>query len=123
MNIIFGDSVALLPNSFTVLELDTFRDLSTGQKYTAWCVVENIPLQDFPVLDSLVKVHHDLMRCYQERNWEYCRSAIKGLTGKWNGELDTFYQDLAQRIEQFANDPPHESWDGSRVANQKSPGS
>ena len=52
MHIIFGDSLHLIPEKFTILELDTFED---GDKQeTAWCVVENIPLGDFPTPESLI---------------------------------------------------------------------
>jgi hypothetical protein len=35
--------------------------------------------------------------------------------GKWNGELDTFYTDLLQRVIAFKQTPPAEDWDGLRV--------
>jgi len=116
MHIIFGDAVNELPDSFTVLELDTFRVPNSDQRHTAWCVIENIPLADFPVLDAYIKVHHDLMDAYKKRNWEYCRSAIRGLMGRWNSELDSFYLDLQARVDELEQNPPPESWDGCRVS-------
>lgn len=113
MNIIRGDQRHLVPDSYTVLELDTFQN-AAGHQETAYCVIENIPLQDFPVLDAYVKVHHDLMQAYRGRNWEYCESAIAGLVGRWNGELDTFYQDLADRVCVFKQQELSEDWNGIR---------
>ena len=113
MNIISGSQKHLVPDSYTVLELDTFKT-DQGQTETAYCVIENIPLQDFPVLDAYIKVHNDLMRAYQNQNWEYCQSAVMGLLGKWNGELDTFYQDLADRVQDHADNGVGDDWDGSR---------
>jgi hypothetical protein len=115
MHIIFGDAVQHIPDSYTVLELDTFRMPGSDHRHTAWCVIENIPLADFPVLNAYVQVHHDLMQAYRDRNWEYCRSAISGLIGKWNGELDSFYQDLMARVVDLEQNPPTDSWDGSRI--------
>lgn len=112
MNIIFSDSKEDLPDNYTVLELDQFRVAGSEKVLTAFCVVENIPLGDFPVLDAYVKVHHDLMIQYRLRNWEYCLNAIKGLTGKWNGELDSFYSNLAERVNSYVELPPDETWDG-----------
>ena len=110
MHIIFGDSLHLIPEKFTILELDTFED---GEKQeTAWCVVENIPLGDFPTLDAYKKVHSDLMQAYRGRNWEYCNSAIKGLRGRWNGELDSFYENLQARVTDYEHTPPPEDWNG-----------
>lgn len=114
MNIIYGHQRHLVPDSYTVLELDTFQTTS-GQKQTAYCVIENIPLQDFPVLDAYIKVHHDLMQAYRQRNWEYCQSAVTGLMGRWNGELDTFYQDLVDRVAALSMQDLSPEWDGTRM--------
>jgi hypothetical protein len=38
--------------------------------------------------------------------------AIQGLTGKWNGELDSFYSNLLQRVENCQTNPPGEEWTG-----------
>jgi len=114
MNIIFGTDLSDLRDRFVVLELDTFRKPG-GEPRTVYCLVENIPLDDFPVLDSYIKAHHDLMQAYRNRNWEYCRHAISGLHGRWNGELDSFYEDLAQRVMQYELEQPDDSWDGTRI--------
>ena len=114
MNIIRGDRRHLVPDSYTVLELDTFKT-SAGSNETVYCVIENIALQDFPVLDAYVQVHHDLMQAYRDQNWQYCESAITGLLGRWNGELDSFYQDLADRVATFKQQEPAPDWDGTRV--------
>jgi len=111
MYIIFGDDAKKLADKFTVLELDTIKFQSTGHKITSYCVIENIPLGDFPVVDAYAKVHHDMMQAYREQNWEYVESAINGLTGKWNGEVDSFYQNLSLRIQQNKENPPSENWD------------
>lgn len=113
MHIIFSESLAHLPEKFTVLELDTFQN--GNDRTTAWCVVENIPLSDFPTLDSYKKVHSDLMQAYRDQNWEYCTGAIKGLRGRWNGELDSFYDNLEQRVSEYQVNPPPEGWDGSLI--------
>jgi len=113
MHIIFGESVKELGDKFTVLELDTFKFQDTGQKVVSYCVVQNIPLGDFPVVDAYIKVHHDMMRAYREKNWEYVETAIKGLTGKWNGELDSFYQVLYDRVTTLKEQTLDDTWDGT----------
>lgn len=113
MHIIFGEAAKQLPNKFTILELDTIKLSSTGEKFTSYCVIENIPLGDFPVVDSYIKVHHDMMQAYRDRNWEYCTSAIKGLLGKWNGEADSFYMEMLSRINNLKDQELSADWDGS----------
>ena len=76
---------------------------------------EKIPLTDFDKLAAYKKVHADLLENYRRREWTYCEHAIDYLMGKWNGELDTFYTDLLQRVIAFKQTPPAEDWDGLRI--------
>jgi hypothetical protein len=115
MNIIFGDSINQIPDSFTVLELDTFHMVSEGRTATAYCVIEKIPVVDFDKLEAYKKVHSDLLENYRRREWTYCEHAIEGLMGKWNGELDSFYSDLLLRVQSHKQTPPAADWDGVRV--------
>ena len=113
MHIIFGSAIEEIPNSFTVLELDTFRMVKENRTDTAYCVVEKIPLTEFTTLDAYKKIHADLVLYYKQRQWEYCENAIEGLMGKWNGELDTFYADLLRRVIGYKENEPSEDWDGT----------
>ena len=111
MNIIFGNAINQVPNSYTVLELDTFR-LPDNTTSVAYCVVEKIPLADFDKLEAYQKVHADLLVNYRAREWTYCEHAIEGLMGKWNGELDSFYSNLLLRVLDYQQHDPGNSWNG-----------
>jgi hypothetical protein len=113
MHIIFGSTAQEIPNSFTVLELDTFRMVKENRTDTAYCVVEKVPLTEFAMLDAYKKVHADLVQYYRQRQWSYCENAIEGLMGRWNGELDTFYSDLLARVIKFKENEPDSDWDGT----------
>lgn len=115
MNIIFGDAVKNIPNNYTVLELDTFRILPGGRLVTSYCLIENIPLSEFPFLETNKKTHQALMEEYRKRNWTFCSQAIAALTGAWNREADSFYKELQTRIDDFAKNPPPADWDGAVV--------
>ena len=112
MNIIFGDTVKQVAGSHTVLELDTFKLMPSEQLVTSYCVIDNLPLAEFPKLESNKHIHQQLIEQYQQQNWDFCRSALTALMGSWNGEVDTFYQHLAERIDEYAANPPGPSWDG-----------
>ena len=113
MHIIFGSAIEEIPNSFTVLELDTFRMVKENRTDTAYCVVEKIPLTEFTTLDAYKKIHADLVQYYKQRQWKYCENAIEGLMGRWNGELDTFYSDLLRRVIGYKENEPPADWDGT----------
>jgi hypothetical protein len=111
MHIIFGDAVKEIPNSFTVLELDTFK-MSNNQTATAYCVVEKIPLAEFAMIEAHKELHANLLQYYRKQQWNYCEQAINALMGKWNGEIDSFYTELLTRIEDLKNNPPEPDWNG-----------
>ena len=115
MNIIFGEPAKDLANKFTILELDTIKLAGTDQTFKTYCVIESIPLMDFPKVESQAKLHHDMLQGYRRREWDYCESAISHLTGKWNGEVDSFYQVLKQRIQELRESELPDNWDGSVV--------
>jgi hypothetical protein len=111
MHIIFGDAVKEIPDSFTVLELDTFKT-SNGDSITAYCVVEKIPLAEFAKLEAHKNLHADLMQYYRKQQWDYCQRVIEELIGKWNGEVDSFYTNLAARINELKHGVLDSDWDG-----------
>ncbi len=112
MNIIFGDQAQHIPDNYTLLELDTFRAASKTK--TAYCLIPAVPITEFPILEHLVECHHNMIDAYRGRNWEYVISAAQGLAGKFNGEVDSFYQDIMQRAMHYQLNPPGDDWDGTR---------
>jgi hypothetical protein len=110
MNIIFGNAVDQVANTHTVLELDTFKLMPSEQLIKSYCVVNTVPLSEFQKLEFNKTIHQQLIEQYRQKNWEFCRSALTVLMGNWNGEMDTFYQHLALRIDEYTNCPPDDSW-------------
>jgi len=113
MNIIFGTEMAQqAQDRYTVLELDTFCLLPTDQIVTAYCLVETVPITEMPAVESLKDLHQNLMAEYRKQNWRYCEDAIAHLTGKWGGELNSFYTELYQRIQGLKQEDLSEDWTG-----------
>lgn len=112
MHIIFDESVDEFKDRFTVLELDTFKLTDTDQVVTAYCVVEKIPLTELPNVDRQCRMHEHLIQNYRKKNWSFCEQALEQLIGKWNCEVDTFYKSLSDRVTEFKNQDPGDSWTG-----------
>ena len=110
MNIIFGEAAESVTDNYTKLELDTIK--VAGKTFTAYCLIESISLGDFPMLENNITMHGELMKQYRLRNWDFCLSNIKLLKGRWNGEVDSFYNELESRIEKYKQNPPCHGWDG-----------
>jgi hypothetical protein len=114
MNIIFGDNIAeLAREKYTVLELDTFVIEDRDQTATAYAMVEKIPLLEMTTLSHYQDLHDNLMREYRKRNWKYCEDAMGHLRGRWGTELDSFYSELHQRIQNLKTQSLDDSWTGA----------
>jgi hypothetical protein len=111
MHIIFGKHPEL-DEKYTVLELDTIRIGTVGPDRTAFCVVENIPLEEMPVVETLRELHTELMERYRNQNWNRCEALIGQLKGKWGGEMDSFYVELAVRIAKLKTETLDPNWSG-----------
>lgn len=111
MNIILGDQNAeQLRSRHTVLELDRFR-FGEDQEESAYCVIEKLALGDFEQNPERIQLHADLISDYRARRWSECASKIECLRGSWSGEMDSFYDEIAARLETFAAEPPDDAWD------------
>jgi hypothetical protein len=113
MNIILGkENVEDLGSKYTILELDTLLINGAQDPVIAYCLIENVPIDQISTMDQYTDLHHNLMSNYRKRNWRYCEDALEHLVGKWGGELDTFYHDMHQRINTLKEQDLDESWTG-----------
>lgn len=115
MKVIYGKQTAeVLAKRTTVLELDTFFQAGLAEPITAYAVIEanNIPLQEIPIIDKTINLHNSMMIEYRKRNWNFCEQAIENLTGKWGGEIDSFYTIFSDRISELKESELPENWSG-----------
>jgi hypothetical protein len=111
MNIIFNDWAAQqAQEKYIVLELDTFQ--VGEQQTTTYALVERVTLTEMLSLDTFKDLHSNLLKEYRKRNWKYCEDAVEHLRGKWNGELDTFYTVLIDRIQDLKTQSLSDDWTG-----------
>jgi hypothetical protein len=111
MNIIFGKEQAdSMLEKYTVLELDIFQIGNTSDTVTAYCAVENIPIDQLLQVPELKIKHANMIDYYRTRQWTACQSELDQLIGQWNGELDSFYQEVSARIDQFVAQDPDLTW-------------
>jgi len=108
MHIIFGEAVREIPDSYTVLELDTID--TNGTRVTAYCVVEKIPVFEADQLTTLKQLHHDMITYYKDRKWGPCADALQALKGAWGTELDSFYDIMLARVREYLSTDPGPDW-------------
>lgn len=113
MNIILGEAAAQQARErYTVLELDSFQIQGHTDIVTAYCVIDHVPLEEIALSPSLEALHRSLIEHYRARRWDQCQEAIGNLRGHWRGVLDTFYDALEQRVQEFRDNEPRADWDG-----------
>ena len=113
MYIIYGEGSAKeLREKYLVLELDTIKYSQLDDVVKVFCVIDNdhIPLTEINQTDSLANLHEKLISNYQKQNWDFCLEAIEHLKGKFSGELDSYYDELLNRIDTFSKTTLTESW-------------
>lgn len=120
MKVIFGkEAVESISDRMTLLELDTFFQPGLVEPITAYAVVDNqsISLQEIPTLENFKNLHNNLMAEYRKKNWNYCEQAIEHLQGRWKGELDSFYEEMLQRIDRLKETKLNDDWNGIIINN------
>lgn len=114
MNIILGDQTLTdVADRYILLELDRFRVPDREDPITAYCVLEPLPLNEMLDLPQYQELHAKLMENYRRKNWSFCEQAIEHLRGKWNGDVDSFYQDILTRVDKYKQSDPGDTWDGT----------
>jgi hypothetical protein len=113
MNIMFGDSLTdEIKSRYTVLQLDTFYFANIDQNCVAYCLIETVPIAEIIGIDKNIELHNNLLRNYSLKNWNYCIDAIEHLKGRWNGELDSFYDSILQRVAELRDTELDANWTG-----------
>jgi hypothetical protein len=100
MQIIFGKETAdQLQDRYTVLELETIE--KDGVVVDAFCIVpaEKINLGEMSSLDNNINLHRSFIEGLKNNDYKLCNDLSEHLIGKFGGELDTFYQEILNRLQ------------------------
>jgi len=86
-----------LQKSHTVLELETF---AVGDRsITAYCVIpaEKV-FPEITRLDNIKELHQAFINAFNNKNYQLCQDLAPELIGRLGGELDTFYQEILNKL-------------------------
>ena len=114
MKIILGKPDPDLASKYLVLELDTIKVEPNIEPVTAYCVIDgsHIYLDEMAEVERYAAMHQTLMENYRQKKWNFCEQAIQELTGKFRGEMDSFYKILLERICTYKKNDPGPAWCG-----------
>lgn len=111
MHIILGEQHAqTISDKYVVLELDSFRSGHHHDPVPVFCVIENVPIHELPEVVTYRSLHQQLIINYRAGNWPFCENALQYLQGRWNGEVDSFYEIMCVRIQEQQQAPCDSTW-------------
>ncbi len=98
MNIIWEKPTDEMFDKYLILDLEP--NVIDGNLLDTWCVVEatKIPLAEVVMLDHWKKLHGDFVQANKDGDSKLCNDLAEHLTGKFGGDLDTFYQEVCNRF-------------------------
>jgi len=100
MNIVWEKPTEEMYDKYLILELEP--NIIDNELLDTWCIVEatKIPLTEVVMLDHWKKLHGDFVKANKDKNAKLCNDLAEHLTGKFGGELDTFYEEICKRHNQ-----------------------
>ena len=111
MHIILGEQIAqAVSEKYVVLELDSFQTAEQDAPISAFCVIENVPIDELVQVERYRDLHQQLIKNYRAANWKFCEDALEHLRGRWNGEVDSFYEVINQRIQKQKQSADSSQW-------------
>lgn len=88
--------VEKLQTNYTILELETFQKDNT--EITAYCVLNEVSVAELPSLENSKQLHQAFITEYKKGNYKFCKDSLEFLKGRFNGELDSFYETVISKI-------------------------
>jgi hypothetical protein len=111
MNIIFDTNhIESLQNNNIVLELDTFYVPKLSKNVTAHCVIDHVSISDLDKIQHVQNLHNTLMTAYKSKDFKLCQELIPHLIGSFSGEVDSFYLEMSNRIQDLLKTAVPADW-------------
>lgn len=101
MQIIFIENKDDIDKKYITLELESFPDLGGDSPKTAYCILpmEAMLFVELGELQKNMSVHQVLIDALKIDDLETAAASINFLMGKFNGELDSFYEAMITRYD------------------------
>lgn len=106
MHIILGkENAEALRSRHIVVELESFHVEGKGL-VTSYCVVppEAVALGELPDIERYQRIHQAVVDAWNRQDFNTVTEGISHLKGKFGGELDSFYSNLTERINETSSE-------------------
>ena len=119
VKIVIGPITAkLIEDEYFVLELDKLAVKGKKEGVNIFTVLSR--LEDSLEYKLAQQKHESMLSLYREMRWKESALLCQELIGEFNGEMDSYYRMLIERIAdyEYKNKPPKD-WDGTFIATSK----
>lgn len=114
MYVIPGKEAAeTLADRYVVIELDAVRIKGTEEVTPIYTILETEKIfLKLEQIDIAVKMHNEMRDFYKAKNWSAAETAITWLKTQFGGELNSYYDIILDRINEYKNQELPDDWQG-----------
>ena len=114
MYVIPGKEAAdTLADRYVVIELDAVRIKGTEEVTPIYTILETEKIfLKLEQIDNAVKMHNEMRDFYKAKNWAAAETAITWLKTQFGGELNSYYDIILDRINEYKNQELPDDWQG-----------
>jgi len=107
-----------LGDEYFTLELDCIAVKGKKEGVRIYTAFRN-PLRDRDVWYAAKAKHNRMLGWYRSQAWKAATQLTNELKGEFNGQMDQYYDNWLERIEEMKNKTLPKDWDGTYVATSK----
>jgi hypothetical protein len=114
MYVIPGKEAAdTLADRYVVIELDAVRIKGTDEVTPIYTVLETEKIfLKLEQIETAIKMHNEMREFYKAKNWDAAETAITWLKTQFNQELNSYYDIILDRINEYKNQELPDDWQG-----------
>jgi len=114
MYVIPGKEAAdTLADRYVVIELDAVRIKGTEEVTPIYTVLETEKVfLKLEQIENAIKLHNEMREFYKAKNWTAAETAITWLKTQFNQELNSYYDIILDRINEYKNQELPDDWQG-----------
>jgi hypothetical protein len=114
MYVIPGKEAAdTLADRYVVIELDAVRIKGADEVTPIYTVLETEKIfLKLEQIETAIKIHNEMREFYKAKNWDAAETAITWLKTQFNQELNSYYDIILDRINEYKNQELPDDWQG-----------
>ncbi len=118
VKIVLGPKTAeYVKHDYFVLELDKIAVKGKKEGVNIYTVLTDIDSAKAWVSEK--ELHNNMLLQYRNKKWDEARKLTKELIGKFDCNMDLYYENWLERIDEMTTKQLPEQWDGTYVATSK----